>query len=207
MGLLSWFGFPRKDPALGDYLDAPGQYPAISGPQTNGVAPPSRGRPVNGYADVAPMPPQWGGAAGPAGPQGPARYGNFADYANDTMALRTSPRIETGGPRRGLAPPDAPAGPSMAEQENQAWGEAMLRARAGVQQEGYPYFQSPSVVGAGDSLSAAIEADRLAREEQARRESVSWGEWWRHGGRQAGLTDPNQPAYRFGPTPPARPRR
>lgn len=101
--------------------------------------------------------------------------------------------------------PNAPQG-SQAEQENAAWRDAHSRARQAISQEGYPYFRSPSVVRAGDAMAAAVDTNRAARQEQARREGVSWDNWWHFRGRQdadAPLVAPFDfgSAYRTEPAP------
>lgn len=108
-------------------------------------------------------------------------------------------------PQRGTAPPSAPM-QSQAELDNQAWQEAQMRARLAIQQDGVPYFESPSVVNAGDALASAVDANRAAEMEQARREGVSWEDWWRFHGRQdqsnpGALPFDLRNAYRTGPAP------
>lgn len=71
---------------------------------------------------------------------GPGAYANFADYANQANRL-PAPLLEAPpvaphggmgifGRRRGLEPPSAPQGQSMAQNEAMAMQEAIVRARA-----------------------------------------------------------------------------
>lgn len=103
---------------------------------------------------------------------------------------------------RGREPPSAPQGPPQAQLDNQAFLDARTTARAQIAQEGVPYFQSPSVVEAGNAMAASVDQNRMSQDEMRRRQGVLWEDWWHYGGRQAGPTDPSQPAYRFGRAPP-----
>lgn len=103
--------------------------------------------------------------------------------ATDAFVQPVGPEM----PRRGLEPPTAPRnGEAQHEMEAQAMREARQRAHQATITEGFPYFQSPSVVSAGDALAAGVDRDRAARAEQSRRENVSWEDWWRLHGRQDG---------------------
>lgn len=87
---------------------------------------------------------------------------------------------------------------NQAQLDNQAFAEARARARAGIAEEGYPYMSSPSWVQSRTEMDRALDADRAARAEQARREGVSFDQFWRFGGRQdPSQRDPNDPAFRF----------
>lgn len=102
--------------------------------------------------------------------------------------------------------PNAPA-PSMsqAEMDNQAFAEALQRARAGIANEGYPYMRSPSWVNARVGQDRAVEQTRAAQAEQARREGITFDQWWHFGGRQdPSQRDPRDPYYRFNRPPPRR---
>jgi hypothetical protein len=84
---------------------------------------------------------------------------------------------------RGMEPPSA-ARPNQADADNQAWQEANRMAQEYIAQNGTPYFTSPSVVNAGDAMASAVDGNRAAQQEMARREGVSWEDWWRFHGRQ-----------------------
>lgn len=87
---------------------------------------------------------------------------------------------------------------NQAQIDNQAFAEARARARAGIAEEGYPYMSSPSWVQSRTEMDRALDADRAARAEQARREGVSFDQFWHFGGRQdPSQRDPNDPAFRF----------
>ncbi len=103
---------------------------------------------------------------------------------------------------RGVAPPDAPQGPSQAQLDNQAFLDARTRARAQIEHEGSPYLSDPNVQRSGQALAAAVDQNRASQDELRRRQGVTWNDWWHYGGRQAGVTDLGQTAYRFGRTPP-----
>lgn len=152
----------------------------------------------------------------PAYPVGPgAMLDGYAQPA-DTAAWRqpateqipgssvTPLPVGSEAPRRGLEPPNAQRQP-QAEMEAQALREALQRAHQATQTEGVPYFRSPSVVNAGDALAAGVDSDRAARDEQSRREGVSWEDWWRLHGRQDGHAVAPfdfENAYRTGRAPP-----
>lgn len=109
------------------------------------------------------------------------------------------------GVRRGVAPPDAAQGPSQTQQDNQAFREALLAARNAIRTEGMPVFGDPSYQHAGQAYAQSMDEYRAAQDEVARREGVSFEQWWRHRGRQ----DANRPPapedfvrrYRWGPAP------
>lgn len=88
------------------------------------------------------------------------------------------------GALRGLAPPNAPQGPSQAELDNQAAREAILRARRAIQEEGAPIFNDPMYQQSGQALASAVDQNRAAEEEMRRRQGVTWQQWWHHRGRQ-----------------------
>mgnify|MGYP007071607891 CR=1 FL=1 len=106
------------------------------------------------------------------------------------------------GVAHGMAPPDGPQGPPQAQLDNQAFLDARTRARAAIAQEGTPYLDDPNVQASGQALAAAVDQNRASQDELRRRQGVSWDDWWHFGGRQAGVTDPSLPAYRFGRAPP-----
>jgi hypothetical protein len=90
--------------------------------------------------------------------------------------------------------------------ENQAWQEANRMAQEYIAQNGTPYFSSPSVLNAGDAMASAVDRNRAAQQEVARREGVSWEDWWRFHGRQDQSNPSASPfdlrnAYRTGPAP------
>lgn len=187
----------RIPKTAGDYLDSPDRSPQV------------RGRAVDGYADVAPMPPAWGSTV-PRGFTPEARnapaFADFPDYANTTMGLRTAPLPTqgAGGAPARLEPPDAPPPVrSLATMENQDWNDAVTRARQGIAQEGVPYAEDQGWLQDQSEMLRALEQERAARAEQERREQVSFEEWWRYGGRQAGPSN-DAPAYRFTRVPPQR---
>lgn len=125
-------------------------------------------------------------------------------YASDGAPMQ-APTTSTA--RRGVAPPSAPPGPSQTQQENQAFREALLAARAAIRTEGTPVFSGPSYQRAGQAYAQSIDDYRAAQDEVARREGVTWEQWWRHRGRQ----DANRPTapedfdfarrYRWGQAP------
>lgn len=105
---------------------------------------------------------------------------------------------------RGMEPPSA-AQPNQADLDNQAWQEANRMAQSYIRNNGTPYFTSPSVVNAGDALASAVDSNRAAQEEMARREGVSWEDWWRFHGRQGEANAAPfdfRNAYRPGRAPP-----
>lgn len=202
MGLLSFLNPWRRqgDPEAAAYLGDPNPTPS---PQPTPWREPVRpsGRAVSGYADFAPMPPA--GMAQPFGVPaagGPGAFGDFADYANSSMGLRTEP-LFLGSQARDIIPNALQPSADVAAADNQAWAEARQRAQAAITQEGYPYWTSPSVRASGAALADAVDANRAAQAERQHRESVSWPEWWFFGGRQAGPTPAGQPAYRFSQAP------
>lgn len=120
---------------------------------------------------------------------------------------------ETGGVRRGVAPPNAAPGPSQAVQDNQAFREALRAARAAIRTEGAPVFRDRPYQMAGQAYAQSMDDYRAAQAEVERREGVSWDQWWRHRGRQ----DANRQVapedmdwarrYRWGPAPDPNQRR
>lgn len=149
----------RPAGGYGDVAPLPPQW-AERGPQTLS-APPQQtnpfpfpmGTPEPPQVPVAPMP--RAARVGVSGQNSPASFGNFADYANTTMGLRTPPEpapasepwtqptgTETwaqGRPSigRGLEPPSAPVRyePAPLSMEDQAWLEARRRIHAEIQAE------------------------------------------------------------------------
>ncbi len=204
--LLSLMG-RGGDEETASYLNDPATQPRANAPVQGRILRRGRGRPVSGYGDVAPMPPQGMQASryGDVAPSSPGAYGDFAGYANNRLGLRVpgspAPQARVSNARNII--PDAPVNGSMAADDNAAWQDARRRARASIAQEGYPYFQSPTVRDAGAALARSVDEDRALRAELARRQGVSWQDWWHFGGRQAGVNEPNAPAYRFGRAPDA----
>jgi len=98
-------------------------------------------------------------------------------YASSSASVPT-------GVRRGVEPPDGPQGQSFTEQDNRAFLDARERARALIEQDGSPYLTDPSVQQAGGALAAAVDANRAARDEVARRSGITWDQWWHYRGRQ-----------------------
>jgi len=104
----------------------------------------------------------------------------------------------------GNAPPSA-TWPNQADVDNQAWQEANRMAQEYIAQNGTPHFTSPSVVNTGDAMASAVDGNRAAQQEMARREGVSWEDWWRFHGRQGEANASPfdlQNAYRPGRAPP-----
>jgi hypothetical protein len=105
----------------------------------------------------------------------------------------------------GFAPPSLAAPDTPDTPDDIAYREAVLAAQRSIRDEGAPYFRSPSVVNAGDALASAVDANRAAQAEMARREGVSWEDWWRFHGRQGEASAAPfdlQNAYRPGRAPP-----
>lgn len=115
--------------------------------------------------------------------------------------------VDPSGVRRGVEPPSAPLGPSQAAQDNQAFREALMAARAAIRTEGAPVFRDRPYQHAGQAYAESMDDYRAAQAEVDRREGVSWDQWWRHRGRQ----DANRPVapedydfarrYRWGRAP------
>lgn len=122
--------------------------------------------------------------------------------ANFTEVYETPTEL----PRRGLAPPSAPA-TTHDIQNDQAFREALMRARGAIRTEGLPTFGDRSYQRAGQAYAQSMDDYRAAQHEVARREGVTWDQWWRHRGRQ----DANRPVapedfdfarrYRWGQAP------
>jgi len=125
-------------------------------------------------------------------------------YATDGAP---APTPSASSARRGVEPPSAPLGPSQAAQDNQAFREALMAARAAIRTEGAPVFRDRPYQHAGQAYAESMDDYRAAQAEVDRREGVSWDQWWRHRGRQ----DANRPVapedydfarrYRWGRAP------
>lgn len=96
--------------------------------------------------------------------------------------------------------PNAPR-PSDAELEAQAMRDAMATARASMQTEPVPYNTNARWVEERDAIERLRQRDRQAQAEMARREGVSFEDWWRFGGRQDEDWTMDQPAYRLSRLP------
>lgn len=145
-----------------------------------------------------------------------AATGQYAapTYAEDIATARTpraplssvlttgEPQPEVNGiggpasPARDIIP-NAPQGPSQAELEAQAMRDAMARAHALRGEPLYDPNLDTQWRGDRTELDRAREQYAAAEAERARREGVSFEEWWRFGGRQSEDWTPDQPAYRL----------
>lgn len=115
-------------------------------------------------------------------------------YASDGASAQTPAASSA---RRGVVPPSAAAGPSQAQQDNQAFREALIAARAAIRTEGTPVFDDPSYQRAGQAYAHSMDDYRAAQDEVARREGVTWDQWWRHRGRQDANRPPAPEDYDF----------
>lgn len=119
-----------------------------------------------------------------------------------SLLTMAEPQPEVNGVGGPLSPardiiPNAPQGPNQYELEAAAAREAIRRAQANPGSGPLNYNENQQWYGQRQQLDRLQDRARADQAEMARREGVSFEDWWRFGGRQSSDWTPEQPAYRL----------
>lgn len=123
-----------------------------------------------------------------------------------SLLTMDEPQPEVNGMGGPLSPardiiPNAPRGMTPQELEAQAARDAIARAQANPGGGPLNYNENQQWYGQRQDLDRLQEQARADQAELARREGVSFEDWWSRGGRQSDEWTPDQPAYRLSQLP------